>query len=190
MSRSAEGRSEPADRSPIGKAPWSSSRGHGEEFRGGADSAPRKGVLSKDSWSCGQDPQPKSECHRRRIRATRREARARGFDCRARWGPCGSNPTSPLVFSPPDDARGFSPSFFRAAPIEGWEGRNVIMPTERNLARRRGGEEDRERRSRRVSQAVDAQRRLNIRRADDTWTTAPPVGPRAPRYAYLTDSHD
>ena len=105
-------------------------------------------------------------------------------------GPAGSNPTSPLVFSPPDDARGFSPSFFRAAPIEGWEGRNMTMPTERNLARRRGGEEDRERRSRRVSQAVDAQRRLNMRRADDTRTTAPPVGPRDPRYAYLTDSHD
>lgn len=38
--------------------------------------------------------------------------------------------------------------------------------------------------------AVDAQRRLNTRRADNAPTKAPPLGPRDPRYAYLTESHD
>ena len=108
-------------------------------------------------------------------------------------GPVGALPRaqpSPLVSSPPDDARGFSPSFFRAAPIEGWEGRNTMTQTERNFAPRRGDEQDRERGSRRVSHAVDAQRRLNTRRADNTRTKAHPLGPRDPRHAYLTESHD
>jgi len=42
----------------------------------------------------------------------------------------------------------------------------------------------------RVSSAIDAQRRLNARRADGTGTKADPFGPSDPRYAYLTRSHD
>jgi hypothetical protein len=109
-------------------------------------------------------------------------------------GPVGAlpraNATIPPVSSPPEDARGFLPSFFRAAPIEGWKGQITMTPTEKNLAPRRGDEQDRERGSRRVSHAVDAQRRLNTRRVQNTRTKAHPFGPRDPRHAYLTDSHD
>ena len=37
------------------------------------------GVLSNMSWPCGQNFRPKSGCHRRRTRATRREARVSRF---------------------------------------------------------------------------------------------------------------
>jgi len=53
---------------------------------------------------------------------------------------------------------------------------------------RRRGELNRDRK--RVSLAVDAQRRLNARRADDTRTKADRFGPRDPRFAYLTRVHD
>jgi hypothetical protein len=56
-------------------------------------------------------------------------------------------------------------------------------------AQRRGGLK-RDRGSRRLSCAIDAQRRLNPRRRDGTRTKADPVGPSEPRYAYLTRSYD
>jgi len=48
----------------------------------------------------------------------------------------------------------------------------------------------RDRGSRRLSSAVDAQRRLNARRADGARTKADPFGPSDPRYAHLTRAHD
>ena len=65
-----------------------------------------------------------------------------------------------------------------------------MTPTERNLTPRRGDEQDRDRGSRQVSRAVDAQRHLNTRLVQNTRTKAHRLGPRDPRHAYLTDSHD
>jgi hypothetical protein len=62
--------------------------------------------------------------------------------------------------------------------------------TEHNRAARRRGELTRDRGSRRLSPAIDAQRRLNARRADGTRTNADPVGPSDRRYAYLARSYD
>ena len=59
-----------------------------------------------------------------------------------------------------------------------------------NWAARRRGELDRDPGSRQLSQAVDALRRLNARRAVSARTKADLVGPSEPRYAYLTQSHD
>jgi hypothetical protein len=55
---------------------------------------------------------------------------------------------------------------------------------EQGRAARRRGELARDRGSRRVSSAIDAQRRLTARPARNTRTTADPLGPRDPRYAY------
>jgi hypothetical protein len=61
------------------------------------------------------------------------------------------------------------------------------MPrTEHNLAARKRGELSRDRGSRRISPAIDAQRRLNALRADGTRTNADPFGPNDRRYAYPT----
>jgi hypothetical protein len=60
--------------------------------------------------------------------------------------------------------------------------------TEQNRAARRRGELTRDRGSRRLSPEIDAQRRLNARRAVGTGTHADPFGPSDPRYAYLTQS--
>jgi hypothetical protein len=57
--------------------------------------------------------------------------------------------------------------------------------TERNWAARRRGELTRDRGSRRLSPAIDAQRRLTTRRADGPRTKADPFGPSDSRYAYL-----
>jgi hypothetical protein len=48
----------------------------------------------------------------------------------------------------------------------------------------------RDRGSRRLSPAIDAQRRLNLGRADGTPTNAGPFGPNDRRYAYLTRSYN
>jgi hypothetical protein len=64
-----------------------------------------------------------------------------------------------------------------------------MAQTEQNSAARRRGEVNHDRGSR-LSHAVDARRHLNTRRADSTRTKAHPVGPRHPRYAYLTRSYD
>jgi hypothetical protein len=61
---------------------------------------------------------------------------------------------------------------------------------EQGRAARRRGELARDRGSRRVSSAIDVQRRLNARPARDARTAADPVGPHDPRYAYLARTYD
>jgi hypothetical protein len=58
----------------------------------------------------------------------------------------------------------------------------------RDLPERRRG--DLQRGSRRRSSVIDAQRRLNTRRANATATKADQVSPSDPRYAYLARTHD
>ncbi len=65
-----------------------------------------------------------------------------------------------------------------------------MTQNEQNSAARRRGERKRDRGSRRLSQAVDARRRLNARRADSARTRAGRFGPSDSRYAYLTQPHD
>jgi hypothetical protein len=62
--------------------------------------------------------------------------------------------------------------------------------TEHYSAARRRGELTGDRGSRRLSPAIDAQRRLNTQRADGTPTNADPFGPNDRRYAYPTRSYD
>jgi hypothetical protein len=62
--------------------------------------------------------------------------------------------------------------------------------TEHYSAARRRGELTGDRGSRRLSPAIDAQRRLNARRADGTPTNADPFGPNDRRYAYPTRLYD
>lgn len=62
--------------------------------------------------------------------------------------------------------------------------------TEHNRAARRRGELTRDRGSRQLSRAIEAQRRLNGRRPDRTGIKADPFGPTDPRYAYLTRVRD
>ena len=62
--------------------------------------------------------------------------------------------------------------------------------TEHNRSARRRGELTRDRGSRRLSSAIDAQRRLNSRPADGPPTKADPVGPNDRRSGYLTRSYD
>jgi hypothetical protein len=45
-------------------------------------------------------------------------------------------------------------------------------------------------RRKRLSAAIDARRRMNAGRANDSPTRAERIGPSDPRYAYLTQSHD
>ena len=65
-----------------------------------------------------------------------------------------------------------------------------MTPRRQDWAARRRGELYRECGSRRLVPAIDAQRKLDARRADGTRPTAGPVGLSDPRYAYLTRSHD
>jgi hypothetical protein len=88
------------------------------------------------------------------------------------------------------NARGFSPSSLRAVPTEGWEGVKTMTRTEHHHAARRRGELARDRGSRRVSSAIDAQRRLNPRPARGTPTKADSVGPSDPRSGYPTRTYD
>jgi hypothetical protein len=57
-------------------------------------------------------------------------------------------------------------------------------------AARRRGELDRGRRARRVSSAIEAQRRLNARQGDGARTKADVIGPSDRPDADLTRSHD
>jgi hypothetical protein len=77
----------------------------------------------------------------------------------------------------------------RANPTEGREGLNTMTRTEPNRAARRRGELTGDRGSRRLAPAIDAQRRLNARRAEATQTDTDPFSPNDRRYAYLT-RHD
>jgi hypothetical protein len=62
--------------------------------------------------------------------------------------------------------------------------------TKNNRASRRRGELMRDRGSRRISFAIEVKRRLNAQRPDVTRTRADSVGPRDPRYAHPTRTHD
>jgi hypothetical protein len=85
---------------------------------------------------------------------------------------------------------GSSRPLFRADATEGREDVSTTTLRRQHAAARSRGEFNRDRRSRLLSQAVDDQRRLNARRADDARTVAHPVGPSDPRDTYLTQSHD
>jgi len=65
-----------------------------------------------------------------------------------------------------------------------------MTSTKRDDAARRRGEFSRDGVGRRLSLAIDARRRLNAQRRGTAGTSASHVGPRAPRYDYLTRSHD
>jgi hypothetical protein len=65
-----------------------------------------------------------------------------------------------------------------------------MTPRRTDWAARRRGALKRERGSRRLLPAIDAQRSLNARRAGGSRTKARPYEPSDPRYAYLTQSHD
>jgi hypothetical protein len=60
----------------------------------------------------------------------------------------------------------------------------------RDLPERKPGELNHDRTIHRVSLAIDAQRRLNARRADGIRTKADPVGSSDPRHADLARSYD
>ena len=106
--------------------------------------------------------------------------------------PCfyGRYPTGPVASSLLLTRGGSAPLPLRTVPTEGWEGVKMMTRTEQNWAARRRGELARDRGSRRVSSAIDAQRRMNTRPARGTRTKADPFGPIDPRYAYLTRTHD
>jgi hypothetical protein len=123
--------------------------------------------------------------------ATRREAWVTGFDCGAGAVLLQALPHRPGGrVSTRLNARGFYAPLPCARPGRGRESLNMMKRTEHNSAARRRGELPRERGSLRLSPAIDARRRLNIRRADGAGTKALPLGPSDPRHAYLTQSHD
>jgi hypothetical protein len=66
----------------------------------------------------------------------------------------------------------------------------IMTRTEHNSAARRRGELTGDRGSRRLSPAMDAQRRLDARRADRAGTNAEPFNPKDRRYAHLTRYDD
>jgi hypothetical protein len=60
----------------------------------------------------------------------------------------------------------------------------TMIPDEQESAARRRAF------SQRLLAAIDAQRRLDAPRADGRATRSGPIGPKDPRYTYLTQSHD
>ena len=150
------------------------------------------GVLSVSGWPCGQNSQPKPECHQRRVCATRREVGVTGFDCGVGVRTSGRYPVGSVAASLDliERSRGFSPLPSARTQQRDWKAQTRMTRTRQELAARRRGELNRDRGLRRLSQAVHAQRRLNARRADGALTTADPHGPSDPRHAYLTRSHD
>jgi hypothetical protein len=68
------------------------------------------------------------------------------------------------------------------------EGVKTMTRTEHHRAARRREELARDRGLRRVSSAIDAQRRFTARAARDD--RANPLGPSDPRYAYLTRTYE
>lgn len=107
------------------------------------------GVQSCLSWPCGQNSQPKPECHRRRaICATRREGGGL------------------LILSA-------GPGAVVLPLIRQSDGRpRRMVLTRQSLAARRQGEVNRGRNARRVMRAVDALRRRKARRPDSSRTDA------------------
>jgi hypothetical protein len=65
-----------------------------------------------------------------------------------------------------------------------------MTSTKRDDVARKRGELSRDGVSRRLSPAIDGQRRLNSQRRGAARNNASHVGPRDPHYEYLTDSHD
>jgi hypothetical protein len=65
-----------------------------------------------------------------------------------------------------------------------------MTDTEHNRPARRRGELTNDRGSRRITAAIDAQRRLKRRRPDGSRIKADPFRPSDPRHAYLTRVHD
>ena len=122
---------------------------------------------------------------------TRREAGVTGFDCGGRCrAPTGVTPPARWPRANLIDRAGVLALFLTRGPDRGREGLKIMTRTEHNRAARRRGEPTRDRGSRRVSSAIDARRRLDARRADGRRTTADPVVPSDPRYAYPTRSYD
>ena len=156
-----------------------------------ARQAPAIGVQSNTSWPCGQDSHPKPECHRRRKCAARREAGVTGVDCGA--GDLLERPAIPPTrWARPSliERSGVLALSLRREPSRGTEGLKTMTHTRQDLAARRRGELSRDRESRRLRSAIDAQRRLNARRALGARAKADPVGPSDARFAYLTRGHD
>ena len=122
-----------------------------------------------------------------RFCATRREAWVTGFDCGA-GAFYGRYP--PAWWTRPNliDRAGVLALSLPRGPNRGTEGLKTMTRTAHNSAARRRGEVTGDRGSRRLSPAIDAQRRLNAQRADGTPTPADPFGPNDRRYAYLTRS--
>jgi hypothetical protein len=79
--------------------------------------------------------------------------------------------------------------FLRRASNRGMEGWKAMTRTDQDATARRRDELARDRGSRRLLEAIEAQRRLDERRADAVEARVP-VGPRDPRFAYLARSHD
>ena len=96
--------------------------------------------------------------------ATGREAWVTGFDCGAGAVLHGRDPTDPVDASQSGQSRGGSCPL-PCAPIQQRDGKasTTLTRTEQTRAVRRRGALDRDRGSRRVSFAIDAQRRLNTR---------------------------
>ena len=65
-----------------------------------------------------------------------------------------------------------------------------MTSTTRDEAARRRGEVSRDGVGRRLSPAIEAQRRRNAQRRETAGTSANHIGPRDARYDYLTQSHD
>ncbi len=149
------------------------------------------GVESVDSWPCGQDSRPEA-----RMPPTARSA-PRGVRRGSLVLTAGSvsyfyrrYPTGPVVASYLIERAGVLALSFRAGRTGGREGLKTMTHRRQDLAARRRGELTGDHGSRRLSPAIDAQRRLNSRRADGAQTKGDPFGPSDPRYAYLTRSHD
>jgi hypothetical protein len=122
------------------------------------------GVKSRMYWPCGQDFGPSPDATDGALCVTRREARVTGFDC----GPGAVLPPAlphrPADACVPHQALGVLALLLTRGPTRGREGLQAMTQTEHNSAAHRRGELTRDRGSRRGS-AIDAQRRLDTRRA-------------------------
>src|SRR5205814_10160360 len=101
----------------------------------------------------------------------------------------GGYPTAPVGSSLPDERARVLALFFRADPDRGTEGLEAMTRTEHSRAARRRGELTHERGSLRLSPAIDAQRRLNTRRAGGPGPKQTRSIRATPR-AYLKRSYD
>lgn len=144
------------------------------------------------SWFCGQNSQPKPDCHQRRI--VRHEARGKrrlGFDRGAGALLARASPNRLTVAS--SYATDRSPGlalFLPRGSDRGMGGLRTMISRTRDRVARRRGELNRDRVRRRLSLAIDARRRLDARRPSRAWVNANGVGGSDPRYAYLTRSRD